>query len=145
MSSTAAAQSCSFSMTDANFGSVDLTGGAAQTTTGTFTATCSGLPNATVRVCVSFNNGSGGAAASGSPRYMKNGTTPLTYDLFKDAGYTSVWGTTAGLFVPATLSVPLNSSGTGSVSQTVYGRIAAGQSTVPPGTYTSSFAGGETS
>jgi spore coat protein U-like protein len=45
---SADAQTCSASMTNINFGSIDVTQNATFTTTGTFSATCTGSPNQTV-------------------------------------------------------------------------------------------------
>ena len=144
----AVAQSCSFSMTDVNFGTVNLQSGSPIDTTATFSATCQGLSLTTVRVCASFGAGSGGAAGSGAPRYMLSGANQLSYNVYSDAARSTPLGGYAGLLAllgGATLSVPLNASGKGSASFTVYGRVPAGQSTKPPGTYQSSFAGTETS
>ncbi len=148
MAGTATAQSCSFAMTDVNFGTVTLQSGSPIDTTATFSATCQGLALTTVRVCASFGAGSGGAAGSGAPRYMVSGATQLAYNVYSDAAHTTPLGGYSGLLSllgGATLSVPLNASGKGSASFTVYGRIPAGQSTTPPGIYQSSFAGTETS
>jgi spore coat protein U-like protein len=148
LAGTAAAQSCSFAMTDANFGTVNLQSGSPIDTTATFSATCQGLASSTVRVCASFGAGSGGAAGTGAPRYMLSGATQLAYNLYSDAARTSPLGGYSGLLSllgGATLSVPLNASGKGTASFAVYGRIPAGQSATPPGTYQSSFAGSETS
>lgn len=139
------AQTCSYAMTNVNFGTVNLQSGSPIDTTATLTATCSGVSLLTVRACVSFGNGAGGAGAGGSPRYMLSGTSQLAYNLYSDAARTTVFGTyTGGLLGGATLSVPLNLGGTGSASITIYGRISSGQSITPPGTYASSFAGAET-
>lgn len=142
----ASAQSCSFSMTDVNFGTVILQSGAAVDTTATLSASCQGAAYGTVRVCVNFGAGSGGAASGGSPRYMLSGANQLSYNLYQDAARTAPLGSYTGLLAllgGATMSVPLNSSGNGSASMTVYGRILAGQSSAATGSYLSSFAGGQ--
>ena len=59
----ARAQSCSFSMTDINFGLMDppaTTTSPYATTTGTFAATCTGDAGETVNVCAKLGEGSGG-------------------------------------------------------------------------------------
>jgi spore coat protein U-like protein len=75
---------------------------------------------------------------------MKSGVNTLRYNMYTDASRTNVWGSSSGLLSllgPASLSVPLNAQGVGSVSQTIFGRINGGQQVLPPGLYQSSFAG----
>ena len=72
----AVAQTCNFSITNLNFGSIDVTANAAITTTGTYTATCSALLSAT-RTCPSIFAGTGGSS-SGSPRYLLSGANQLS-------------------------------------------------------------------
>jgi spore coat protein U-like protein len=77
--------------------------------------------------------GQGAYPAAGSTdalplRRMASGTSRLTYQLYANAARTQVWGNTAATGVTLTgqgVYVPL----------TVYGRIPAGQSMVPKGTY----------
>ena len=70
----------------------------------------------------------GGAGATTSVRKMTFGGNTIDYSLYKDAGYTSVWG------VGATDDV--NSTGTGAQQTfTVYGRVPV-QALPNPGTYT---------
>ena len=138
--------SCSFSITTVNFGTVDLTANTTVDTTATFAANCSGTKGATVRVCPNIGNGSGGST-NGDPRFMLNGANSLSYNLYQDAARTTVWGSTLDAFAssPPTVDIPLSSSsGNGSTSVTIYGRISAAQQTLPPGTYTSTFTGTNT-
>ncbi len=143
---SAAAQSCSFSNTGVDFGNVNLTSGGFQSATGTFTASCSGTRGQTVRVCANFNAGSGGVAASGDPRYLLQGATRLSYNLFKSNGVGQVWGsyTWSPAPRPPAISVTLAANGTGSVSTTIYGRLYNSQTTIPTGTFTSLFSGTHT-
>jgi hypothetical protein len=82
----AAAQVCSFSNTGVDFGNVNLTAGSFYNATGTLTASCSGTAGQTVRICANFNAGSGGVDASGDPRYLVQGATQLSYNLFRTNG-----------------------------------------------------------
>jgi spore coat protein U-like protein len=62
-----------------------------------------------------------GANASGTTRRMAAGTERLNYEVFSDAGRSTVWGNTSGTgvnYVP-TSRAPF--------ALTVYGRVAAGQ------------------
>jgi spore coat protein U-like protein len=144
----ALAQSCSFSISNLNFGSINLTANTPFTSTATYSASCTGTGNATVRTCPNIDVGSGGST-SGSPRFLLNGATQLNFNLYQDGSYTSVWGSNlwgfAGSYASPTIDVSLNGSGSGSASQTVYGQVWAGQQTLPAGLYSSSFSGTQAS
>ena len=142
-----AAVSCTFSITNVNFGTIDLTANTTFDTTATFSATCSGgPPSGAVQVCPSINAGSGGVAASGDPRYMLNGTTQLQYNLFQDSSHTTVWGSQFWASAPTepTITITLNGTGAGTATATIYARVYAAQQTLATGTYTSSFSGTQT-
>jgi len=67
-----------------------------------------------------------GDNAAGAVRNMSDGTNDLSYEIYTENTYTTVWDNTTGLTLPA---------GTGVLVTTpVYGRIAAGQN-VPVGAY----------
>ncbi|ESZ69607.1 MULTISPECIES: spore coat protein U domain-containing protein [unclassified Mesorhizobium] len=140
--SLARAQSCSYTVTSMNFGLIDTLSGTAATSTATLSMNCSGslpflLP---VLVCPHFASGTGGAS-SAAARQMANGANSLNYQLYSDPGMSVVWGSYNWAYAsrppPQTLNPNLfgNSSGTA----TIYGRVPGGQSTVPPGTYLSTF------
>ena len=144
----ASAQSCSFSISNLIFGSINLAANSPFTTTATFSASCTGTANTTVRTCPNIDAGSGGTT-SGNPRFLSNGGTQLNFNLYQDNAYSSVWGSNlwgfAGSYASPTIDVVLNGSGSGSASQTVFGQISAGQPTLPAGLYSSSFTGAQTS
>lgn len=143
---TGNAQSCVFSNTGVDFGNVNLAGGGTQTATGTFAASCTGTPGQSIHICANFNGGSGGVAASGDPRYMLQGATRLEYNLYRSNGVGQVWGSylwSASPRPPA-ISLTLGGNGSGSVSQTIFGRIKNGQGALPTGTYLSIFSGTHT-
>ncbi len=150
-SSTAKAQQCyMLGSTNLDFGTVDLSTGAPQYTTGTFGVLCLGIFGRTIRICPNYNAGTGGVSAGGDPRQMLSGINQLNYNIFKDAAYSQVWGSHvwANPPTPPTLDIPLTTpyggGGYGIVNYTIRARIPAGQSSVPPGLYTSSFAGTQT-
>jgi spore coat protein U-like protein len=132
-------------MTSVSFGTINVTLNTAFTTTGTFSATCSGRSNdsgLTERICISFGAGTGGISGSGAPRHMTGGANTLAYNLYQNATNTTVWGSwlsSADGGNGAELDITLNGSGNGSGSLTVYATVNAGQQTVPPGSYSSSF------
>lgn len=142
------AQSCNFTISSLNFGSINLAANTPFTSTATYSASCTGTANATVRTCPNIDTGSGGST-SGSPRFLLNGATQLNFNLYQDGAYASVWGSNlwgfAGSYASPTIDVALDGSGVGTASQTIYGRIWTGQPTLPAGLYSSSFAGTQTS
>lgn len=145
-SGSALAQSCSFSNTGVNFGNVNLTTGGFQSATGTLTAQCTGSPGQRINICANFNVGSGGIHPSGSPRLMLQGALSMRYDLFRNNGVGQSWGSHTWGYAsrPPSITLTLNSSGFGSVSQTIFGRLYNQQSAVPTGTFLSTFAGNQT-
>jgi spore coat protein U-like protein len=142
------AQSCSFTISTLNFGTIDLTANTPFTSTATYSASCTGTANTTVRTCPNIDAGSGGST-SGSPRFLLNGATQLNFNLYQDGSYTSVWGSNlwafAGSYPSPTVDVALNGSGSGSASQTIYGQVWPGQQTLPAGVYSSAFSGTQAS
>ena len=142
----AAAQTCSFSNTGIDFGNVVLSAGGFQSSSGTFAASCSGTPGQTVRICPNFNAGSGGMDPSGDPRYLTQGATKLRFNIFRSNGVGQTWGsyTWSASPRPPALSVTLNGSGNGSVSQTMFGRLYNQQGALPTGTFSSVFSGAHT-
>ena len=141
-----AAQTCNFTNTGLNFGTVDLTGGAQVRMNGSFISNCTGIPKRKVRICVNFNAGSGGIDPSGHPRYMSSGVNKLDYNIYKNGRYSTIWGSRVWAYPPtsATINVTIGASGTGSKTKPVRGQIDAGQPGTPSGLYTSNFSGAQT-
>jgi spore coat protein U-like protein len=80
---------------------------------------------------VSLNAGvNAGGAANFTSRAMKSGSNTLGYQLYLDAGRSSIWGDGTGT------SLPVGGTGTGSnQSLTIYGRVPSLSGAIP-GTYT---------
>ena len=142
----ACAQICIFTNTGIDFGNVSLSSGGTQTSSGAFTASCTGTPNQTIRICANLNEGSGGASAGGDPRYLTQGATRLNYNLYRNNGGNQVWGsnTWSGSSLPPNISLAVAANGTASTSLSIFGKIASGQGALPPGTYLSLFSGNHT-
>ncbi len=90
--SPALAQSCTFSMSDMNFGFVNLTGGGSADSTATLSISCSNpltSPGLSIRICANINAGSGGQ--SGGIRRMLQGTNVLNYQLYQNAARNNPW------------------------------------------------------
>jgi spore coat protein U-like protein len=138
---------CTFSITNLNFGNIDLTANTTFDTTGTLSINCTGGGNGdVVRICPNINAGSGGTT-TGNPRFLLNGTTQLNFNLYQNSVRTTVWGSYLWAFpsfTAPTINLTLGAGGNGSTTATIFGRVSAGQQTLPPGTYTSSFSGTNT-
>ena len=77
-----------------------------------------------------------GAAGSFVPRAMHSGGNALAYNLYKDAGRTTIWGTGSSAQT-MTDNLALDAANvTYSKDYPVYGRILAGQNQAHIGTYT---------
>ena len=139
-----AAGLCSFSPIALTIPGISTVSGAAYTATANTTITCTGLPVGEVRVCLQIGTGSAMDPASLTTRYMTNGSYGLQYNVFTDAGYSTIWGTystqTAG-YTDVVLTQPnvavLLFNGTGTLP--LYFKIPASQTTLPVGTYNASL------
>lgn len=121
------ADSCSVAATDLAFGSITPVDNIDFDSTSTVTVTCS---NGT-SYNTGLDEGSNSSGSTVSTRRMSDGGAPnyLAYQLYSDSGRSTVWGKTI-----ATDTVTGTGDGTGQVL-TVYGRVPAGQQTVPTGSY----------
>ena len=119
---SADAQSCNFTITDINFGSINVSVGGAPSTTGTFTANCTGAPNSTITICPNIGEGTGGST-SGSPRLLTNGPRSLPFNLFQTSG--PIWGSYVWPYAPRPpiLSLTLNGSGSGALTETINAQL----------------------
>ncbi|TFI57258.1 SCPU domain-containing protein [Sphingomonas parva] len=114
------AQACTISAVGVAFGTYDPKSSAPRTGFGRISLDCH--PNA--RPVIALGAGLGGNLLQ---RRMSNGRSTLNYNLYTDAGLTSVWGDGTGGTL--SISAPKKTS-----SYTVYGRIPAGQN-VSAGSY----------
>jgi spore coat protein U-like protein len=112
-----AAPSCTISTTSVNFGSYNVFTGSATDSTGTVTIDCNGSAH---DIIVTLSKG---ASSSFNPRTMLKGSEALSYNLYRDAARTSIWGDGSGGTSTYTNANPPN----GPVNVTVYGRVPAGQ------------------
>jgi spore coat protein U-like protein len=135
----AEAQSCTYSVDPVlSFGSVMGVPTPQIDVAATISVTCTGpvigvLPT---RVCLSIPAGSGGLSIA--DRRLASGASFVQYQLFGDAGRTQVWGALGGSSPPVTVDFPAL-SGTATQVVSVYGRVFAGQTGKPIGTYTSTL------
>jgi len=143
----AAAQTCSFSISDVNFGTVSPVSGASTVdSSGTLSINCSGLGllgilPVTVGICPNLDAGTGGSNATG--RLMKgSGSNTITYQLYQDSARSLPWGSAQLLNFTSVPTVMVTSDSSGNVhtSRTIYGRMT-NPGTAPSGSYSSTFAG----
>lgn len=133
-SSPSFAQTCTVTMGNMVFGSVNTLTGTAVDTTATMTITCNGGSGNTRRVCISIGAGSASDATS---RKMTSGANSARYDLYSNAARTTLWGSWETGFDSAGVQLDVAKSSTTNV--TVYGRFFASQQTLATGSYTATF------
>lgn len=146
LSMAARGQTCTASISDVDFGTPNLLSTTATDVNATLTVNCTSVPLlASIKVCPSLSEGSGGAA--GGIRLMDGpGNQTLSYQLFQDATRTQGWGASDNLTLGTVpfLSLPGGLTGTSRTTRTIYARLFGNQSTVEPGTFTSEFESTET-
>jgi spore coat protein U-like protein len=130
----AQAQTCTVSMTNVAFGTVNVLPGTAVNTTATITVTCSG-GSGNQRVCVSIGCGS---ACDATSRQMTSGSNTARYDLYSNSARTTLWGSWHTGYDAA--GVQMTVSHNSSATHTVYARFLASQPSDAPGAYTATFA-----
>ncbi|WP_455924221.1 Csu type fimbrial protein [Pseudomonas putida] len=155
LSTQAQASSCTASGSTIAFGSISPIANVATTATGTLTVTCTWDAAALFRnVLVCANVGTGDGSSTSAPRSLLNGSNLLNYNLYTDSAYSTIWGDTATSSASTPLSMTLSSalsltSTSASGSATIYGKVPAGQTTVPTVSnsstvYTENFTGAYT-
>jgi spore coat protein U-like protein len=134
----AAAQSCNTTDFDGSYGTINVLSGAAIDSTSTFTVTCTGTANQTVRLCIEIGPGD----VNGSEQRVLDNNEDLRHEFYTDLGRTTIWGSwgaQASIYVPypygKQVDLNLGASGSASTVQTVYARIFGSQQTVNPSTY----------
>ena len=135
---SASAQVCNFSITNINFGNINMGPGGTPPTSGRLTATCSGTSGATITICPNIGDGTGGSI-SGSPRLLKNGTASIPYNLLQPNG--QVWGSFVWPYAlrPPVLAMTLNRLGSGTLTQTIQAVISGSIASARTGRYSSAY------
>ncbi|HEY1076192.1 MAG TPA: spore coat protein U domain-containing protein [Fontimonas sp.] len=151
-SRTEASTSCSASMSNVSFGSIDPFGGSVDVTA-TITYNCStsgllgiGLRGARLRMCFGIGSGVNGGGAM-NPRRMTGGVGPMSFQLYKDPARTQIWGTRADAYGAVQVDLEYSAligSSSGGGTLTVYGRVPSGQTTLSPASYSNPFSGVQT-
>ncbi|WP_416423938.1 spore coat U domain-containing protein [Pseudomonas sp. App30] len=138
LSAQAQASSCTASSSAVAFGSISPIANTATTASGSITVTCTWDAAALFRnVLVCANLGTGDGSSSAAPRSLANGSNLLSYNLYTDSAYSTIWGDVSGTSATTPLSITLSSalslltSTTASSTVAIYGKVPAGQTTVP--------------
>ena len=134
---SAAAQTCSASATSMPFGNINPAMGADAIATVAISCT-GGTPRRDVQVCPYLAAGTGGAGASG-PRYLTASANSLAFDVYTTSAYTTRYANGVVLGANPAFTVTLDGSGGGIANLILYGRVAGGQGSAPPNTYSSVF------
>lgn len=153
--SAQAAVSCTATMTNLAFGTVELVNGGTPTpATATLNYTCTNDGTAVENARVCFNIGDGNEGLGNfNPRVMETTAgNQLRFQLYQATSGT-VWGSNGNAAVPnpfaVTMSIPRRTTagGLGRVtgSATMRGELLPLQGAVPPGAYQDNFAGDHTS
>lgn len=107
---------CTISTTPVNFGSYDVFNTSATPANGTITYRCGAADH---NITISISTGSSGSFAN---RTMKKITENLTYNLYLDTAFATVWGDGSGTTGQYSIKNPPNGT---DVPLTVYGRVPA--------------------
>jgi spore coat protein U-like protein len=122
---SAQAPSCTISSTSVVFGNYNVFNGTALDSTGTITYRCN---STAANITISLSKGQ---SATYNPRRMNKGAEILTYNLYRNAARTTIWGDgTGGSSVYSRGNPPNNSN----VNVVIYGRVPALQD-VSAGSY----------
>lgn len=134
------AQSCTTTVTAVSFGNADVTAATPTDTTAELKVSCSGYAaGTTLLACPALGTGSGGVVAGRRAMPRLSGSATLDFELYSDGGRAQVWGSAN---VPPQ-TIVINTSGSGEATATIFARVFGGQSTVPVGSYSSTFSGSD--
>lgn len=141
----AQAQSCSFSVPNINFGTIDVTANINFNTSVNLSISCTGNANQRVRICPNINAGTSGVNGNGQIRYMLAGVNQMNFNIYRD-NYANVWGSRIwGLPpTPPTITIKLNGAGSASTSFRMRARVFSGQTGLPSGIYSTAFSSTQT-
>lgn len=120
-----AAHSCTVAADDLIFGNYSALNSANVDTIGTITVDCSGSDNISVNAVVDVSAGSSGTF---NPRTMLSGASTLDYNVYVNAGHSTIWGDGTGGSVTRNIRCNLRGPPTTCTgTRTMYGRIPIGQ------------------
>jgi spore coat protein U-like protein len=137
---------CTASMSGLAFGTVNPQS-SLTTANATLGYTCTNSANSTRSATVCFSIGEPGGGQT-NPRLMHDaGGDALQFQLYQNASYSLVWGSTFFGSFQTPLQVPITLTAratTGARTATMYGQVLNNQNTAVPGSYTDVYANGDT-
>ena len=129
--SATVSSNCVVSTSALAFPTVDVTSGAAVDGTGAISVTCTSGTAWTASA-----DAGEGTGTSLVTRKMESGANLLNYVLYTNVGRTTIWGDAVG-----GTTATIGGTGTGAAqSSTIYGRVPAGQTSLPAGAYADTVA-----
>ena len=133
---TQAQLGCWIGMGSIHFGNVNQIGAPATTANGTMSLSCAGASQPYVRVCIALGTPEG---SSWDPRYL-NGQdrAQLAYNIYRDPGYTQIWGSELSLASASRAVDLVMNYGTGYTTVPYYARVPV-QGDAHVGTYNTTF------
>jgi len=134
----------SASMGPVSFGTINPLS-SLDTTTATLAYSCRNTAGNTHSARICFSIGEPGGAQT-NPRQMSSGSNKLNFQLYQDAGYTTVWGSEFfGSITPLTVPITLGPGASfTNKPATLYAQVLNGQTTAVAGGYTDSYQTGDT-
>jgi spore coat protein U-like protein len=125
--------SCNVSTTPLTFGTYNPLASSDLDSAGNVRVTCGGAAGLSIPVTLAISAGTSGSM---TPRQMANGVRRLNYNVYVNAGYSTVWGDASGATSTQSAWIVLNALGLASpLDFPAYGRIPGGQTSVAPGNY----------
>jgi len=134
----ARAETCTVTNASGSYGNVDVLSGAPSDSSTTFTVTCQGSKNKTIRLCIEMGAGS---PTDAGRRALSNGAKYLDHEFYADPARTQVWGSWGAVVAAygtggVTQDVPFGGSSSVSKTFTVYARVLPNQQAAAALTYT---------
>ncbi len=130
----AMAATCTLTATSVPFGNYNAVLALPNDNTGTISVTCQSGLLELVSYSIALSAGNSGNAAA---RQLKAGANALNYNLYKDILHSNYWGSGAQALASSVQILTILTPFT--TNYTVYGRIPAGQSSAPSGSYSDSI------
>jgi len=130
---------CTASFSGLGFGAVDTLSLSETTGSGNVDIDCTDVVAGNVTACIYLGAGSGGS--SGATRFLTSGSAQIAYGLYKDAGHVATWGGNDAALGTAQRIVFSANGDVATGSATIYGKVAAEQTSAAIGTYLSTLGG----
>jgi spore coat protein U-like protein len=133
------AQSCTIGAASGSFGTPDVLAGTSIPSTTTFSVSCTGTANSTVRLCIEMGRGASATGPS-NERALTSGANYLDFEFYTDSARTQLWGSWGSVVTAygtggTRFDLALGSGGSASQTMTVYAAILASQTAAAPASY----------